>query len=117
MASRKKHSTHTHNVRARTDEPLNDWKRFVEIPYFQAKWKNLGLNDDDLRALQIMLTASPERWPVIAGTGGLRKVRFARVKSSRGKSGSYRVGYVYFEEFGVIGLIAVYAKKDQATIP
>jgi hypothetical protein len=79
MASRKKHSTHTHDVTARTDEPLSDWKRFVEIPYFQSKWNSLGLDDDDLRALQIMLTASPERWPVIAGTGGLRKVRFARV--------------------------------------
>jgi len=115
--SGKKHSTHTLNVTAHTEEPLDDWKRFVEIPYFQTKWKSLGLTDDDLRALQLMLTASPQRFPVIAGTGGLRKVRFARVKSSRGKSGSFRIGYVYFEEFGVIGLIAVYAKKDQATIP
>ena len=91
--------------------------RFVEIPYFRKKWLSLDLNDDDLRALQICLTTSPASFPVVAGTGGLRKARFSKVDSNRGKSGYYRIGFVYFEEFGVIGLIAVYAKNDQSTIP
>ncbi len=114
MPSGKEHSTVTVAVSSWVAE---DWKRFVELPYFRAKWLHLGLDDDDLRSLQIGLTVTPTRWPVFGGTGGLRKMRFASPKSNRGKSDSFRVGYVYFEEFGVIGLIAVYAKKDQATIP
>lgn len=90
-----------------------DWKLFVELPYFQAKWASLGLNDVDLRSLQLMLTADPVRGPLMRGTGGLRKVRFRSERSNVGKSGSYRVGYAYFAEHGVIALIAVFAKKDQ----
>jgi hypothetical protein len=57
----------------------------------------------------------PKAAPVVPGTGGLRKTRFAA--TGRGKRGSLRIGYVYFEEFGVIALLAVYAKSDQADIP
>jgi len=113
----KDHSTHKVNVNVPEGWQVEDWKRFVELPYFRAKWIHLGLNDEDLRALQVGLTTSPQRWPVVGGTGGLRKMRFASPRSNRGKSGSYRIGYVYFEEFGVIGLISVYAKNDQANIP
>lgn len=114
---KKDHSTQAVNVHLSTGWVPEDWKRFVELPYFTAKWKALRLNDDDLRALQIILTALPEKSPVVKGTGGLRKCRFARANSNAGKSGGYRIGYVYFEEFGVIGLIAVYSKKDQDDIP
>jgi mRNA-degrading endonuclease RelE of RelBE toxin-antitoxin system len=58
---------------------------------------------------------NPKGPPVVAGTGGLRKIRFA--KKGHGKSSGYRVGYVYFEEYGTIGLLAVYSKSDQADIP
>lgn len=92
------------------------WKQFVEIPYFTNKWRRLGLDDDDLRELQLSLVANPRLGPVIRGAGGLRKCRFAPRSSGKGKSGSFRVGYAYFEEFGVICLLAVFAKKDQGTI-
>ncbi|HEY7117367.1 MAG TPA: hypothetical protein VH475_12315 [Tepidisphaeraceae bacterium] len=100
MPSPKKHSTDDIIVHVTATGPLEDWKRFIELPYFRAKWIHLGLTDDDLRALQLALTAAPDRWPVVSGTGGLRKVRFAKSKSNRGKSGSFRIRYVYFEEFG-----------------
>lgn len=58
---------------------------------------------------------NPKGSPVISGTGGLRKVRFAR--RGQGKRGGYRIGYVYFEAYGTIALLAVYAKNDQADIP
>ena len=115
MASGKEHSTVT--VRVSAGWVAEDWKRFVELPYFRAKWLHLGLGDEDLRALQIGLTVAATRWPVVGGTGGLRKMRFAPVKANRGKRGAFLIGYVYFEEFGVIRLIAVYAKKDHASIP
>jgi hypothetical protein len=93
-----------------------DWKRWILTPYFENKWRHLRLNDDDLRAMQITVMLAPNAAPVVAGTGGLRKIRFARPGSGRGKSGSYRIGYAYFEEYGTIVAIAVYAKADQANL-
>ncbi len=112
----RKHSTETLKVRLFGASP-EDWARFIELPYFTAKWKHLGLDDDDLRALEIGLVLQPKQAPVVPGTGGLRKLRFRRAAGNRGKSGSFRVGYVYFEAFGVIGLLAIYSKAEQADIP
>ena len=33
---------------------------FVELPIFQKRWKELGLNDEDLRKLQVELLADPK---------------------------------------------------------
>jgi hypothetical protein len=116
--SPKEHSTKRFRIiHSPTLTKLEDWKRFVEIPYFRAKWKSLGLTDDDLNALQIMIMMQPKGAPVVSGTGGLRKARFSPPGSGRGKRGAYRIGYAYFEEFGVVCLIAVYAKNDQENIP
>ena len=30
-------------------------RTFIEVPLFTKRWKEIGLNDDDLLALQIML--------------------------------------------------------------
>lgn len=108
---------HTERIRVVHDGSMQpeDWKRFVEFPYFTRKWKALDLDDEALRALELMLVAHPTMGAVIAGTGGLRKVRFAR--AGQGKRGGFRIGYSYFEEFGVICLITVYAKSDVADIP
>src|SRR2546422_11337974 len=106
----------TLKVKAPLGIVAEDWASFIEIPYFVNKWQHLGLDDNDLRALQILLTVQPKLAPVMQGTGGLRKLRFARTVGGRGKSGSFRIGYVYFEELGIIGLLAVYAKNDQANL-
>ena len=56
----------------------NELKRtFIEVPLFTKRWKEIGLSDDDLLALQVMLLKNPESGPVMEGTGGIRKVRFA----------------------------------------
>lgn len=103
-------------LRLRIFADAEQWKQFVEIPYFTNKWRRLGLDDDDLRELQLSLVANPHLGPVIRGAGRLRKCRFAPRSGGKGKSGSYRIGYAYFEEFGVICLLAVFAKTDQGTI-
>ena len=51
-------------------------RTFIEVPLFTKRWKEIGLNDNDLFQLQIMLLKDPESGPVIEGTGGIRKVRF-----------------------------------------
>ena len=33
---------------------------FVELPIFRSRWKDLGLNDSDLRRLQEELLADPK---------------------------------------------------------
>lgn len=76
-----------------------------------AKWKALGLTDDDLLRLELDLLADPKLGPVIKGTGGVRKVRFAF--ENRGKSGSIRVIYIDFEVYEKIFLLTAYAKADQ----
>ena len=51
-------------------------RTFIEVPLFTKRWKEIGLSDDELLALQIMLLKDPESGPVMEGTGGFRKVRF-----------------------------------------
>ncbi|MFO1393633.1 MAG: hypothetical protein U1F09_07745 [Steroidobacteraceae bacterium] len=47
------------------------------------------LDDDEYRALQQTLIQQPEAGPVIPGTGGVRKLRWAA--QGRGKRGGYRI--------------------------
>ena len=86
-------------------------RTFIEVPLFTKRWNEIGLNDDDLLRLQIMLLKDPKSGPVMEGTGGIRKVRFPI--ENRGKNGSVRVCYTDFEEYEVIYLITAFEKKDQ----
>ena len=87
---------------------------FIEVPLFSKRWKETGLGEEELRALQIMLLKDPESGPVMEGTGGIRKVRFPL--KNRGKSGSIRVCYTDFAEYEVTYLITAFEKKDQENL-
>jgi hypothetical protein len=89
------------------------WPRFVWFPAFLRGWERLGLDAEDLRALEQEILKGPTRAPVIKGTGGLRKLRYSGRKSTRGKSGASRVCYVHFPEFGTIALAAVFGKNEK----
>ncbi|MDY5123032.1 MAG: type II toxin-antitoxin system RelE/ParE family toxin [Treponema sp.] len=89
-------------------------RTFIEVPLFTKRWKEIGLLDEDLLALQIMLLKNPESGPVMEGTGGIRKVRFAL--ENRGKSGSVRVCYTDFAEYEVTYLITAFTKNEQANL-
>ena len=89
-------------------------RTFIEVPLFTKRWKEIGLGDDELKALQIMLLKDPESGPVMEGTGGIRKVRFPL--ENRGKSGGVRVCYTDFEEYEVIYLITAFDKKEQENL-
>lgn len=86
-------------------------RSFIELPLFRSKWKTLGLDDFDLRRLQIALLEDPKIGAVMQGTGGVRKMRFAF--EHRGKSGSVRVIYVDFEVYEKIYLLTAYTKNEQ----
>ena len=89
-------------------------RTFIEVPLFSKRWKEIGLGDNELRSLQIMLLKDPESGPVMEGTGGIRKVRFPL--ENRGKSGSVRVCYTDFEEYEVTYLITAFEKKEQENL-
>jgi hypothetical protein len=93
-----------------------EWPKFVELPGFTRAWMSLGLGDDELRSLQAAILGRPLDHPVIAGTGGLRKIRFARPGRGRGKSGAYRACYACFLDNGVVVLAMVYGKSEQADL-
>jgi len=91
---------------------------FIEFPAFSKAWeKELGLGDDALAELQSLIMANPTVHPVVRGTGGLRKLRFAPTTWHTGKRGAVRVCYVYFQDHGAVLLLAAYSKsqKDDLT--
>lgn len=82
----------------------------VETPIF-TKRVLLALNDDEYRALQAALVASPSAGPVIPGGGGLRKLRWAG--SGRGKRGGARVIYRWFPEHERLLMLFVFLKQER----
>jgi hypothetical protein len=94
----------------------SEWPTFLHLDLFDEEWSDLGLGDDELQELQSAVLASPERYPIVPGTGGLRKIRFAPSREPRGKSGAYRVGYVRFREFGFILLVTAWGKNDKSDL-
>ena len=89
-------------------------RTFIEVPIFSKRWKEIGLGDEELRLLQLMLLKDPESGPVMEGTGGIRKVRFPM--ENKGKSKSLRVCYTDFSEYEVIYLITAFEKKEQENL-
>ncbi len=84
--------------------------RFVETPIFTAEIRGL-LAEDQYRALQIALLLRPEQGPVIPGSGGLRKIRWAA--SGRGKRGGLRVIYYWHPADETFYLLLAYPKNTQ----
>lgn len=111
---------------ARRQRPISDQRRhllradllsFIELRPFTERWKELKLGDEDLFALQALLMVSPSGFPLVPGTGGLRKIRFAPLRWWKGKRGAVRVGYVHFPAYGIVLLVIAYRKgeKDDLT--
>ncbi len=90
--------------------------RFISIESFDRRWRSLGLDDDDRRALEIVIQADPDGAPLMRGTGGLRKLRFAAPGSGRGKSGSHRVGYAHFRKPGIVLLMQIWTKNEKSNL-
>lgn len=89
-------------------------RTFIEFPLFSKRWTEIGLGDNELLSLQIMLLKDPQSGPIMEGTGGIRKVRFPLER--RGKSGGVRVCYTDFEDYEVIYLITAFTKDEQGNL-
>lgn len=82
----------------------------VPIGSFEKKARNL-LGDAGFEDLLEFLARQPRSGSVIPGTGGLRKVRFAR--PGLGKRGGVRVIYFNHSEHKPILLLLIYAKAER----
>ena len=78
-------------------------------PYERAIRKLLS--EDARRKMEAAIIAAPDAAPVIRGTGGIRKLRWAR--SGRGKRGGIRAIYYWLAARGAVYMLAAYAKADR----
>src|SRR5690242_3809528 len=116
MAEPKKRRREGLSPQTKSFTTRKDLLDFVELDGFSAEWRDLGLDDEDLFALQMMILANPRRAPVIRQSGGLRKIRFAPPRWRAGASGAIRVCYVYFEEHSIVFLVVAFAKNEKADL-
>lgn len=89
-------------------------RTFIELDVFYNQWVRCGLTDDDLALLEEELAKDPKAWPVVSGTGGMRKMRFALPYS--GKSGGIRVCYLDIPTQETIFLLFCYPKNKEENL-
>ncbi|MDR2991176.1 MAG: type II toxin-antitoxin system RelE/ParE family toxin [Burkholderiaceae bacterium] len=80
----------------------------VETPEFMD-WCTRVWSDDERTEFINWIAANPNAGDVIAGSGGLRKVRWTR--AGMGKRGGARVIFFTHNERGAVVLLLVYAKS------
>jgi hypothetical protein len=83
---------------------------FFETPIFTKLIQKL-VNDEEYHLLQLQLSVRPESGDIIKGSGGIRKLRWAR--SGRGKRGGIRVIYYYITEDNQIYMLYAYPKSNK----
>ena len=86
-------------------------RTFIQTIEFSKRWDDLGFDDDDLRLLEIDLMKNMRKYPVMKGTGGLRKARVPL--DHKGKSSGARVCFIDFVFSQTVYLITVYEKKEK----
>ncbi|PID64351.1 MAG: transcriptional regulator [Gammaproteobacteria bacterium] len=86
----------------------------IETPLFSSLRKDYW-TEDQFGEFTAWLANNPESGAVVRGSGGVRKVRWARPGS--GKSGGFRVIYYNRLQGGEIWLLVVYAKNEADSIP
>lgn len=84
---------------------------FVELPAF-ARYRAEYLSDEAYRTLQNELLAAPDCGDLIAGTGGLRKLRQPDANRGKGKRGGLRVIYFWWESGRQFWLFTLYDKDE-----
>jgi hypothetical protein len=80
----------------------------VETAVFTRRVAEL-LSDDEYRKLQVILANRPTAGSLIAGSGGLRKLRWA--SAGTGKRGGVRVIYYWAPKQHRLLMLLIYAKN------
>ena len=85
----------------------------IETPSFLRDAKRL-MNEEERQKIVAFLAQNPDAGDILQGTGGIRKVRFAR--EGGGKSGGYRVIYFFHSQDIPLFALNVFAKNEKANI-
>lgn len=83
---------------------------FVELTPF-VEFRRAHWTDEDLRAFQVFLLASPDAGDLIPGGAGLRKVRWSA--QGRGKRGGARIIYFRRVSLKQVYLVYGYVKSER----
>jgi hypothetical protein len=83
-------------------------------PTFERQAAKAGLSDDEVAQIVSTLAADPLAGDLIQGTGGARKLRFAR--QGAGKSGGYRTIHYFGGDDVPIFLLALIDKRQRANL-
>ena len=86
----------------------------IETPVFTKKAADL-LSEVKREEFAVFISQSPTSGSVVKGSGGVRKIRWAR--SGSGKSGGVRVIYYNMVDDEEVWLLTLYAKNERSTIP
>lgn len=97
-------------------QEATDFLRSVPLPGFEKQWSNVGMDEKDMRALEVLLMLNPEGHPIVKGSGGVRKLRFASARSHAGKRGGARVYYLYVRAKDIVFWLYIHTKKQEAQI-
>jgi mRNA-degrading endonuclease RelE of RelBE toxin-antitoxin system len=82
----------------------------AEMPEFSRRAVRL-LSPVEQEALVLALAMNPLAGDLIRGTGGVRKLRWAR--GGRGKSGGVRIIYYFHSDNAPLYLLTIYGKGDK----
>jgi len=86
----------------------------VETNEYLRRARQCGISDEEREEIVDFIAGQPTAGDEISGTGGARKVRFAR--PGQGKSGGYRVITFFSGPDIPVFLITVFAKNEKANI-
>ena len=86
----------------------------VETPEFLRRARDCGVSDSERAEIVDTIAANPKAGDEMPGTGGARKIRFAR--SGQGKRGGYRIITFYSGIDIPVFLMTMYAKNEKENI-
>ncbi|MDC7235236.1 MAG: type II toxin-antitoxin system RelE/ParE family toxin [Spirochaetales bacterium] len=80
---------------------------------FIKRWKSFGYKEQDKEELEEILTDNFDLYPIVQGTGGVRKLRFP-LPGNKGKRGGSRICFYYSSNDGYrIYLLVVFSKQEK----
>lgn len=85
----------------------------TELPEYIRRANEL-LDESERKAITDFLAGHPRSGDVMEGTGGIRKLRWAR--GGKGKSGGVRIIYYYHDQRIPLYLLTVFGKNEKSNI-